>query len=201
MARNPRRSDYPGTNGAHRLFPLWYIHPAPANSDISLTAWRLASGFGGAPIGRLRSLLRHLRDPQIIARLYKRILDTLSHTPCSGPSPDFVIPSYIGDWDANLSHDLVDSLAKHLFGWKSVQSVRVRYAVAAYCQVRPCSCKSHDAMKSNITSRTGLLRSGRRRTAVCGSGESIRSRHPRALSPRGAPTPVGPQGCIERYDI
>ncbi|OJT11221.1 hypothetical protein TRAPUB_12265 [Trametes pubescens] len=95
---------------------------------------RSPSGFGGAPIGRLRSLFLHLRNPQIIARLHKRILDTLSHTPCSEPTPDFVIPSYIGDWDANLSHDLVDSLAKHLFGWKSVQSVRIRYAVAAYCQ-------------------------------------------------------------------
>ncbi|KAH9857250.1 putative zinc-finger of transcription factor IIIC complex-domain-containing protein [Lenzites betulinus] len=92
-----------------------------------------ASGFGEAPLGRLRSILLHLRDPQRIARIHGRILDVLRHTACHEPAPHVVMPKYVGDRTTELSRDIVDSLAKHLFGWKSVQSDKMRYAVAIYC--------------------------------------------------------------------
>ncbi|KAI0766669.1 putative zinc-finger of transcription factor IIIC complex-domain-containing protein [Trametes elegans] len=96
------------------------------------------SGTGEAPIARLRSILLHLRDPQRIARLYTRVLDVLHHAPFTAPPPNFNIPPYEGDWGSEFSRDFAQSLSTHLFGWDSVLSQRMRYAVAAFC-------KSHSA--------------------------------------------------------
>ncbi|KAI0831996.1 putative zinc-finger of transcription factor IIIC complex-domain-containing protein [Trametes gibbosa] len=93
-----------------------------------------ASGFRETSLCRLRSILLHLRDPQRIARIHERILDILRHCPCNEPVPKIIVPPYLGDRTVELSRDIVDSLSKHLFGWKSAQSDRVRYAVAAFCQ-------------------------------------------------------------------
>ncbi|KAI0630592.1 putative zinc-finger of transcription factor IIIC complex-domain-containing protein [Trametes polyzona] len=95
---------------------------------------RPVSGFGKTPTCHLRSILLHLRDPQRIARLCGRILDVLRHTPCNEPPPQLVISPYEGDGSTKFSYAFVDSLRTHLFGWKSIQSQRIRYVVATYCQ-------------------------------------------------------------------
>ncbi|KAI0358005.1 hypothetical protein OH77DRAFT_1449501 [Trametes cingulata] len=91
-------------------------------------------GLGEAPVSQLRAILLHLRDAQRLARLHTRILDILYQPVVAEAVPDFVIPTYEGDWGVELSRDFVRSLTTHLFGWSSVQSQRIRHAVAAFCQ-------------------------------------------------------------------
>ena len=70
-------------------------------------------------------------------RLCERILDTLRNAPFREPAPRFAMPTCTGAQSVELSRDLARSLATHLFGWDGVLSERLRYSVAAFCQVRP----------------------------------------------------------------
>ncbi|KAI0642097.1 putative zinc-finger of transcription factor IIIC complex-domain-containing protein [Trametes meyenii] len=95
---------------------------------------RTKFGSVKAPIGHLRSIFLLLREPPRIARLHRRILDVLRDLPVGDTMPSYVIPQYGGDRGNKLSGEFVKSLSTHLFGWDSILCLRVRYAVAAFCQ-------------------------------------------------------------------
>lgn len=98
-------------------------------------------GSGETPTSVLRPILLHLGDPNRLSRLHTRILDVLRQVPDNGANAAVVIPSDSdpGAWTGAVSRELRRSLTAHLLGWDNIQSQRIRYAVAAFCQVRQLS--------------------------------------------------------------
>ncbi|RPD64172.1 hypothetical protein L227DRAFT_571740 [Lentinus tigrinus ALCF2SS1-6] len=102
--------------------------------DLAERVGHARSVSGEAPISILRPVLLHLREPSRIARLHPRILDILHRQPFNGVDATIAVPTYSGDWTTELSCELRRSLTTQLFGWGSIQSQRMRYTVAVFCQ-------------------------------------------------------------------
>ncbi|KAI0794108.1 transcription factor IIIC subunit delta N-term-domain-containing protein [Fomes fomentarius] len=105
-------------------------------SELAECVGRTKCGSGETPTSVLRPILLHLGDPNRLSRLQTRILDVLRQVPDNGANAAVVIPSYSdpGAWTGAVSRELRRSLTAHLLGWDSIQSQRIRYAVAAFCQ-------------------------------------------------------------------
>ncbi|TFK90124.1 hypothetical protein K466DRAFT_638963 [Polyporus arcularius HHB13444] len=103
-------------------------------SGLAERVGHAGSVSGEAPLSILRPLFLHLRDSSRIARLHPRLLDILYRQPPSGPDATIAVASYTGDWTSELSRELRRSLTTHIFGWSSIHSQRMRYAVAVFCQ-------------------------------------------------------------------
>ncbi len=65
------------------------------------------------------------------------VLNALYQDSATGAGADINIPPYAGEWTADISRELRESLTTHLFGWDIIQSQRIRYAVAIFCQASP----------------------------------------------------------------
>ncbi|KAI0695325.1 putative zinc-finger of transcription factor IIIC complex-domain-containing protein [Cerioporus squamosus] len=102
--------------------------------ELAERVGHVGSVSGEAPISMLRPLFLHLRDPSRVARLHSRILEVLYRQPFNGADANIVVPVYAGDWTLELCCELRRSLTTQLFGWSSIQSQRMRYAVALFCQ-------------------------------------------------------------------
>ncbi|PIL25172.1 hypothetical protein GSI_13061 [Ganoderma sinense ZZ0214-1] len=104
-------------------------------ADLAESVGRAANS-GETPISTLRSIFLHLRDPVRLSRIHSDVLNALHQGQPTGASADINVPSYAGEWTADVSRELRESLTTHLFGWDSIQSQRKRYAVALFCQSR-----------------------------------------------------------------
>ncbi|KAI0675674.1 putative zinc-finger of transcription factor IIIC complex-domain-containing protein [Trametes maxima] len=114
---------------------MWDENPdAQVIQALTERVGRTKFGSGKAPIAHLRSILLHLRDPHRIVRLHGRILDALRDIPIGETMPVYAIPPCEGGRGSELSGEFVKSLSTHLFGWDSIQSLRMRYTVASFCQ-------------------------------------------------------------------
>ncbi|TBU30572.1 putative zinc-finger of transcription factor IIIC complex-domain-containing protein [Dichomitus squalens] len=103
-------------------------------SDLAERVGHPSNSSGETPLSALRAILWQLRESVRIPRIHSGILKVLYQIPLSGALADFHIPPYAGDWTSDVSREVRESLTTHLFGWDSTQSLRMRYAVAVFCQ-------------------------------------------------------------------
>ena len=160
---------------------------------------RFATAGGETPLSALRPIFSQLRDTMRLTRIYSRILKALYQIQ-SGGVLDFHIPPYAGDWSLDVSRELRKSLTTHLFGWNSIQSLRMRYAVAVFCQVCGPSFTSPRVQSILSLYHNAVVephRNARDAARICQSCQSISGRHPKPCPSHVATAHLGPKWAIE----
>ncbi|KDQ50704.1 hypothetical protein JAAARDRAFT_199699 [Jaapia argillacea MUCL 33604] len=105
-----------------------------------VTSARTASGY--APIHVLRSVFLQLRSG-VMSQVYQHVLAIL-HPTFPDESTNIFIPMWSGILTEELRRECRSSLARHLYGWDPLLSLRLRLAIADYCWKFSASPKAQE---------------------------------------------------------
>jgi len=89
------------------------------------------TALGQAPIHLLRPTFLYLRQPGKLSQLHSRVLDMLKSRSVDH-STSIVLTPWLGTLVPEVRREFKRSLARHLFGWDSFTSLRLRLSVADF---------------------------------------------------------------------
>ncbi|KAI0796220.1 putative zinc-finger of transcription factor IIIC complex-domain-containing protein [Abortiporus biennis] len=134
----PSDFDYKHEAKHTSVFVLASLWPDDAEDDV-LRDLRYATGNiraanRTAPLGILRPVFLHLRNPERFSRVSSQVIDILQEDPSHAKTIEIDIPAWSEELSPQLREAYKQSLKTHLFGWDSLLHQRIKIYLSAFCE-------------------------------------------------------------------